>query len=88
MFRTASPSQAMSEDSKSYFECSIWTLTVKCNAHGFSQYDNFQNQEITMLVNIGYITELTDWHCYQGPMSDEGEAVPTFSGLESKYTCH
>ncbi|WP_419614027.1 hypothetical protein, partial [Thiolapillus sp.] len=68
-FQAASPSQAMSEDSKSYFECSIWILTVKCNAHGFSQYYNFQNQKITMLENIGYITELTAWHFYQGHMS-------------------
>ena len=69
MFRAASPSQAMSEDSKSYSECSIWIWTVKCNAHGFSQYYNFQNQKITMLENMGYVTELTAWHCYQGHMS-------------------
>ena len=69
VFRAASPSQAMGEDSKSYFECSIWILTVKCNAHGFSQYYNFQKQKMTMLENIGYITELTALHFYQGHMS-------------------
>ena len=37
VLKAASPSQAMGEDSKSYFECSIWILTVKCNAHSFSQ---------------------------------------------------
>ena len=57
------------EDSKYNFECSIWILTVKCNAHGFSQYYNFQDQKITMIENIGYITELTAWYCYQGHMS-------------------
>ena len=64
MFKAASPSQAMSEVSKSYFECGIWILTstVKCNTHGFSQHYNFQNQKITMLENIEYITELTAWH--------------------------
>ena len=65
----ANPVQAMSEDSKSYFECSIWILTVKCNAHNFSQYYNFQNQKITMLENIRYIIELTAWHFYQGHVS-------------------
>ena len=69
MFRAASPSQAMSEDSESYFECSIWVLTVKCNARGFSQYYNVRNQKITMLEYIGYITELTARHFYQGHMS-------------------
>ena len=49
--------------------CSIWILTVKCNEHSFSQHYNFQNQKITMLENIGYITELTAWHFYQGHMS-------------------
>ena len=68
MFRAVRPSQAMSEDSKSYFECSIYILTVKCNAHGFSQY-SFQRQKITVLENVGFITELTAWHCYQGHMS-------------------
>ena len=51
MFRAASPSQAMREDSKSNFECSVWILTVRCKAHGFSQYYNFENQKITMLEN-------------------------------------
>ena len=37
VFRAASLSQAMSEDSKSYSECSIWILTVKCDVHSFSQ---------------------------------------------------
>ena len=69
MFKAVSPSQAMSEDSKSYFECSIWILTVKCNTHGFLQCDNFQNEKITVLENIGYITELTAWHFYQGHKS-------------------
>ena len=69
VFRAASPSQAMREDSKSCFECSIWILTVTCNAQGMSQHYNFQNQKITMLENIGYITELTAWHCYQGYVS-------------------
>ena len=69
VLKAASPSQAMSEDSKCYFECSIWILTAKCNAHGFSQYYNFQNQKITMLENIGYLSELTAWHCYQSHMS-------------------
>ena len=61
--------QAMSEDSTSYFECGIWILTVECNAHSFSQHYNFQNQKITMLENIGYITELTARHSYQDHMS-------------------
>ena len=52
-----------------WIQC-IWISTVKCNAHSFSQYYNFQNQKITMLKNIGYITELTAWHCYQRHMSD------------------
>ena len=69
-FRTASLSQAMSEDLKSYFKCSSWIFTVKCNAHGFSQYYNFQNKTITMLEDIGYIAEMTAWHLYQGDMSD------------------
>ena len=69
MCRAASPSQAMSEASKSYFECSIWILTVKCNAHDFSHYYNFFNKKITMLKNVGYITELTAWHFYQGHVS-------------------
>ena len=69
VFRAASPSQAMREDSKPYFECSIWILTVKCYTHGFSQCYNFQNQKITTLENIGY-TELTSWHCYQGHMNE------------------
>ena len=69
MFRAASPSQAMREDSKCYFECNFWILTGECNAHGFSQYYDFRNQKITMLENIGYITKLTAWHCYQGHMS-------------------
>ena len=69
MLKAVSPSHAMSEDSESYFECSVWILTVKCNAHGFSQYYDFQNQKITMLKNIGYIPKLTAWHFYQGPMS-------------------
>ena len=56
VFRAASPSQAVCEDSDSYFECGIWILTVKCNAFGFSHYYDFQNQRITMLENIGYIT--------------------------------
>ena len=64
VFRAANPSQAMSEDSKSNFECSLWILTAKCIAHCFSQYHNFQNQKITMLENMGYITELTAWHFY------------------------
>ena len=68
VIQAASPSQVMSEDSKSYFECSIWILTVKCNAHGFSRYYNFQSQ-ITMLENIGYTTELTAWHFHVGHMS-------------------
>ena len=54
VIRAASPSHVMSEGSKFYFECSVWILTVKRNAHGFSQYYNFQNQNITMLENIGY----------------------------------
>ena len=65
VFQAASPLQAMSEDSKSYFECSIWILTVKCNAHGFTQCYYFQNQKIAMLENIGY-TELKAWRCCQG----------------------
>ena len=78
VFRAASPSQAKSEDSKSYFEYSIWILTVKWNACGFSQYDNFQNQKTTMLEKIGYITEMTAWHFFTKvtwvvPVSDEGE---------------
>ena len=68
VFQAASLSQAMSQDSKSYFECSIWISTVKCNAHSFSHY-NFQNQKITMLEMIGYITELTAWHFCHGHMS-------------------
>ena len=68
VFRAASSSQAMSEDSKSYFEWSIWLLTVKCNARGFSLYSNFQNQKFTVLENIGYTIELTAWHCCQGHM--------------------
>ena len=67
--RAASPSQAMTKDSKYYSECSIWILTVQCNAQGLSQYCNFRNQKITMLEKIGYITELTAWHCFQGHMS-------------------
>ena len=51
------------------FECGIWILTVKCNAHSISQYYNFQNQKITMLENTGYITEPTALHFYQGHMS-------------------
>ena len=61
------------------FDCS-----VKCNAHGFSQCCNFQNQKITMLENVGFITELIAWHIskvtWVVPVSDEGETVPTFSG--------
>ena len=86
MFKAASLSQAMNEDSKSDSQSSDWILTVKCHAHGFSQYYNFQNQKITMLENTGYITELTAWHIYQGHMSgtcvsvsDEGESNSTFS---------
>ena len=86
MFKAASPSKAVSEDSKSDSQSSDWILTVKCHAHGFSQYYNSQNQEIIMLENIGYITELTAWHCYQGyvsgtcvSVSDEGESNATFS---------
>ena len=81
VFRAARPSQAMSEDSKSYSEWSIWILTVKCNAHCFSQYYHFQNQKIIMLENRGYITELTAWHCYQGHMSEcltRGKPFPLF----------
>ena len=66
MFEAASPSQAMSEDSKSYFEWGIWILTVKCNAHGFLQYYNFKNQKATVLENIWYTTELTAWHLMSG----------------------
>ena len=60
MFKAAIPSQAMSEDSKSYFECSIWILTVKCNAHGFSHFYNFQKQKITMLENIQHTENSCD----------------------------
>ena len=69
VFRAASLSQTVREDSKSDFECSVWILTVKCNAHNFSQYYNFQNQKVTMLENVGYITGLTAWRCFQGHSS-------------------
>ena len=77
MFRAVSSSQAMSEDSESYFECSVWILTVKCNVYGFSQCYSFQSQKIAMLENIGYINELTAWHFYQGHMSGLRRGKPS-----------
>ena len=59
---------------------------------GFSQYDNFQNQKITMLENKGYITELTAWHCYQGHMNGthvwRGGNHSHFFWLEHRHTPH
>ena len=80
MFKAASPSQAMSEDSKSCFERSICIWTVKCNAHSFSQYYNFQNVKIKMLEqgNVTFdscvwaeknkksVDSLFDRRCYSG----------------------
>ena len=54
---------------KSHFEWGIWILTVKCNAHSFSQYYNYQNQTIIMLENRCITTKLTPWHFYQGHRS-------------------
>ena len=61
--------------------CPLQLLTRR--AFVFCPYtNNFQNQTITMLENIGHTTELTARHYYQGhmsdPVSDEGKTIPTF----------
>ena len=57
MFKAANPSQAMSEDSKSYVECSIWILTVKCYTHGFSQCYTMRQPE-----KVGRVSPSSDAH--------------------------
>ena len=74
VFRAASPSQAMREDSKSYFECSIWSLTVWC-AWLFT-ISKFSEPE----DHNAWKHRVCNWADSMALLPRSHEWVPTFSG--------